>query len=148
MEGNVVKQKARLVAKGFSQVAGEDFEETYAAVVRLESLWLTVAVAVQLGLHVWQVNFVSVYLDSIPSHTIYMQVPQGLPGGEGKVYLLLKTLYGLMQGGCKWWHTLDKTYTLGYMMSRQIVAYGHRSLGESTNHQHLHGQCLWCLNNG
>lgn len=118
-EGNIVKRKARLVAKGFSQIVGKDFEETYAAVVCLESLRMSIAIAAQLGLAIWQVDFVSAYLNSVPSHTIYMQVPPGLAGGEGKVCLLLKTLYGLMQGGRDWWHTLDDAYTeLGYTTSR------------------------------
>ena len=34
----VVQQKVCLVAKGYLQVAGEDFNETYVAVVHLESL--------------------------------------------------------------------------------------------------------------
>ena len=51
-KGNVVKWKTRLVAKGFLQVAAEDFGETYATIVRLESLRLTIAVIVQLGLHI------------------------------------------------------------------------------------------------
>ena len=95
----MIRRKARLVAKGYSQVAGEDFEETYAAVVRLESLRISAAVAAKLGLHIWQVDFVSAYLNSVPEHTVYMHVPPGFQGGEGKVCRLLKTLYGMMQGG-------------------------------------------------
>ncbi|GLB45566.1 putative reverse transcriptase (RNA-dependent DNA polymerase) [Lyophyllum shimeji] len=118
-DGNIVRRKARLVAKGFSQVHGEDFDETYAAVVRLESIRMTIAIAAQLGMHLWQVDFVSAYLNSVLSHTVYMQVPPGFRGGEGKVCLLLKTLYGMMQGGYDWWHTLDKAYIeLGYKPSR------------------------------
>lgn len=49
-EGTVTQRKARLVTKGYSQVAGEDFDETYAAVVRLESLRMSMAVAAQEGL--------------------------------------------------------------------------------------------------
>ena len=37
-KGNIIQCKARLVAKGYSQVAGEDFDETYAVVMCLESL--------------------------------------------------------------------------------------------------------------
>jgi hypothetical protein len=36
--GVVTKNKARLVAKGYAQVAGLDFEETFALVARLESI--------------------------------------------------------------------------------------------------------------
>jgi len=41
----VEKRKARTVAKGFTQVIGEDYEETYASVTRLESVCLVCAVA-------------------------------------------------------------------------------------------------------
>jgi hypothetical protein len=34
--GVVTRNKARLVAKGYAQVAGLDFEETFAPVARLE----------------------------------------------------------------------------------------------------------------
>jgi hypothetical protein len=34
----VIRNKARLVAKGFAQVAGLDFEKTFAPVARLESI--------------------------------------------------------------------------------------------------------------
>lgn len=118
-EGNIVKRKARLVAKGYTQVRGEDFDETYASVVQLESMRMTVAIAAALGMHVWQVDFTSAYLNSALDHTVYMRPPPGFRGGEGKVLHLKKTLYGLMQGGHNWWNTLDKTYDdLGYLASR------------------------------
>jgi hypothetical protein len=36
--GVVTRNKARLMAKGYAQVAGLDFEETFATVARLESI--------------------------------------------------------------------------------------------------------------
>jgi len=38
------------------------------------------------------------------------QLP-GFDKGEDKVWLLLKTLYGTMQGAHNWAITLDRTYT-------------------------------------
>ena len=58
-EGEVMRRKAWLVAKGYSQVAGQDFEDIYVAVVYPESLCMSAAVAVQEGLDIWQVDFVS-----------------------------------------------------------------------------------------
>ncbi|KAG5730746.1 hypothetical protein E4T56_gene3474 [Termitomyces sp. T112] len=118
-EGNVVRRKAQLVVKGYSQVLGEDYEETYAAVVRLEPLHITIALAAVLNLEIWQVDFVAAYLNSVPEFQIFMEVLPGFPGGEGKVVELLKTLYGLMQGGKHWFWTLDAAYkNLGYHTSR------------------------------
>ncbi|KAG6863829.1 hypothetical protein C0991_002822 [Blastosporella zonata] len=52
--------------------------------VHLESLRMTVTVAAHLGLHMWQVDFVSTFLNSELTHTVYMRVPPGFWGGEGK----------------------------------------------------------------
>ena len=84
-EGDVIRRKACLVAKGFSQVAGEDFDKTYAAVVQLKSLHMSAAIAAQEGLEIWQVDFISAYLNSIPEHKVYIHLPPVFPGGEGKL---------------------------------------------------------------
>jgi len=82
-DGNVIKRKARLVAKGFSQVQGEDFDETYAAVARLESFRIAMAIAAQKGMKIWQVDFVSAYLNSDCQYDVYMELPPGFaPQGE------------------------------------------------------------------
>jgi hypothetical protein len=41
----VTRNKTRLVAKGYAQVAGLDFEETFAPVTRLESIRILLAYA-------------------------------------------------------------------------------------------------------
>jgi hypothetical protein len=41
--GVVTRNKARLVAKGYAQVAGLDFEETFAPMARLESIRILLA---------------------------------------------------------------------------------------------------------
>ena len=56
-KGDIVKRKAWLVAKGYTQIQGEDFDETYASVVCLESMWMTIAMAVMLSMHIWQIDF-------------------------------------------------------------------------------------------
>ena len=49
-EGHIVARKAQLVVKGFMQILGEDYDETYASVMKLESVWLVCAIATSLGL--------------------------------------------------------------------------------------------------
>jgi len=44
-KGEIEKRKARTVAKGYTQVIGEDYNETYASVARLESVRLVCAIA-------------------------------------------------------------------------------------------------------
>ncbi|EEA19268.1 hypothetical protein PMAA_015260 [Talaromyces marneffei ATCC 18224] len=47
-DGRIERFKARLVARGFSQQEGLDFEDTFAPVIRLESLRVLFAIAVML----------------------------------------------------------------------------------------------------
>jgi len=76
-DGNVIKWKARLITKGFSQVQEEDFNERYAVVAHLESFCITMAVAAQKWLKIWQVNFISAYLNSDCQYNVYMELPPG-----------------------------------------------------------------------
>jgi len=55
-DGSVERHKARLVAQGFSQKFGADYDETFCPVVRLESLRTVIALAVQNGLKLHQVE--------------------------------------------------------------------------------------------
>jgi hypothetical protein len=118
--GSIVSHKARLVAKGFTQVLGEDYDETYASVARLESVRLICAVAASLGLRLWQVDFVSAFLNSNNAFELYMEQPPGFEeGGKDNVWLLLKTLYGTMQGAHDWARNLHYTYEEhGYYTSK------------------------------
>jgi len=63
-DGIVERRKARTVVKGFTQMIGEDYNETYALVACLESVHLVCAIAASQGLRLWQVNFVSAFLNS------------------------------------------------------------------------------------
>jgi hypothetical protein len=62
-DGSVDRRKASLVAKGFTQKPGIDFNETFAPVARLGSIRLLMAIAVELGLQVHQLDFTSAYLN-------------------------------------------------------------------------------------
>lgn len=130
--GIITSRKARLVAKGFTQVLGEDYDETYASVARLESVRLVCAIAASLGLRLWQVDFVSAFLNSDNSYEVYMEQPPGFEeGGGDDVWLLLKTLYGTMQGAHDWAQTLEKTYQgHGYTTSRADPQVRFRAQGD------------------
>ena len=120
-EGNRIKDKARLVGKGYTQQLGVDYNETWAAVTRLESVRMTAAVAAKLNLKLWRLDFVGAYLNSLTKEDIYMKQPEGFvePGTEDYVCKLVHTIYGTMQGGHDWYKTLSKTYDdLGYITSR------------------------------
>jgi hypothetical protein len=117
---DIVAHKARLVAKGFTQVLGKDYDETYASVACLESVRLVCAIAASLGLYLWQADFISAFLNSDNAFEVYMEQPPGFEeGGDDRVWLLLKTLYGTMQGAHDWACTLEQAYVKqGYYSSK------------------------------
>ena len=117
-DGNLTGRKARLVAKGFTQIPGVDFFETYASVVRYESLRMNLAIAAANNMETWQVDYVAAYLNSKPQAEIYIELPDGAKV-QGKIGKLNKTLYGTMDGAYNWWETLDAEMSeLGYYRSK------------------------------
>ena len=106
-DGSVQRYKARLVAQGFKQKYGTDFDETFCPVVRQESLRLLMALSVQHGLTLHQIDITTALgkLDKV----VYMQLPNGYAckGKEKYVYKLNKCIYGLKQSPCCWNLTLD-----------------------------------------
>jgi len=58
------KRNARIIAKGYTQVIGEDYNKTYMLVTHLESVWLVCVIAATRKLYLWQVNFISAFLNS------------------------------------------------------------------------------------
>jgi hypothetical protein len=61
--GVVTRNKARLVAKGYAQVAGLDFEETFAPVARLESIHISLAYAAHHSFRLFQMDVKSAFLN-------------------------------------------------------------------------------------
>jgi Reverse transcriptase (RNA-dependent DNA polymerase) len=66
-------------------------------VIRIESLRILLAVAAAEDLEVHQMNMVTAYLAGELKEEIYMAIPQGLTGTDGKVCRLKKSLYSLKQ---------------------------------------------------
>ena len=100
--GQVIKHKARLVAQGFSQVPGLDFYDTFAPVIRMDSLRMILAIAAQRGMTLRQFDVVGAYLNAELEEEVYMRQPPGYDDGSGRVCRLLKALYGLKQAGRQW----------------------------------------------
>ena len=44
-DGEIIRNKSRLVAQGYTQVEGVDFDESFAPVVRLESIQILISIA-------------------------------------------------------------------------------------------------------
>ena len=106
------KHKARLVARGFSQVEGVDFTETFAPVIRFQSLRMLLAIANAEDMLVHQMDVKTAFLYGDIDAEIFMDFPEGMEGAEdGKVCRLNKSLYGLKQSPRCWNQKLDDFLT-------------------------------------
>jgi hypothetical protein len=106
--GVVTRNKARLIAKGYSQVEGLDFGETYAPVVRLESIRILLAYATYHGFKLYQMDVKSVFRNGPIKEEVYVEQPPGFEDSEypNHVYKLSKALYGLKQAPRAWYECL------------------------------------------
>ncbi len=99
------------MAKGFTQVLGKDYGQTYASVTCVELVRFLCNIAAFWGMHLWQLDFVSAFLNSNNTYEIFMEPPLGFKEEDGDgVWLLLKTFYGTMQGAHDWAENLDKMF--------------------------------------
>ena len=93
-----------LVAQGFSQHEGVDFSEIFAPVVKSASLRVFLAICVDHGWQIRQMDIKSAYLNGSISEDIYMCQLRGYEE-SGKEHLLAKLkkgLYGLKQASWEW----------------------------------------------
>ena len=87
--GAVERYKARLVAQGCSQKYGQDYDETFSPVVRFESIRIVIALAVQFGLKLHQMDVTTAFLNGELKENIYMKQPEGY-AAKGKEHLVCK----------------------------------------------------------
>lgn len=105
--GNVIRYKARVVARGCSQKYGQDYEETFAPVVRVESVRYLFALAAKKNLRIFQMDAITAFLQGELLEEVYTQQPEGYNDGSGRVCKLRKAVYGLKQAGRVWNLKLD-----------------------------------------
>jgi hypothetical protein len=106
--GVVTRNKARLVAKGYSQIKGLDFEETYALVVRFESIRILLTYATYHGFQLYQMDVKSAFLNGPIKEEVYVEQPPSFEDSEypNHVYKLSKALYRLKQAPRAWYECL------------------------------------------
>jgi hypothetical protein len=132
--GKVEKLKARLVVKGYMQIAGEDYDETFAPVVRWCTIHVIVAIAKQKSWKIYHMDVKAAFLNGDLKETVYIAQPEGfiITGKEHLVCLLQKALYGLKQSPRTWWETIgEKLASLGLTRSEYNynLFYSRNSIG-------------------
>ena len=92
-----MRNKARLVAKGYNQEFGIDFEESFAPVVRLETIRILLAYASSKGFQLQQMDVKSAFLNGYIKEDIYVEQPPDFECIDlpNHVYKFDKALYGL-----------------------------------------------------
>ena len=102
--------KARLVAKGYDQEIGIDYYETFAPVIKQQSLRLLLAIAINENLIIHHVDISTAFLNGLLDEDVYIEIPEGLKHNylKNEVFKLKKALYGLKQASRTWNRTLVK----------------------------------------
>ncbi|GKB39758.1 putative ribonuclease H-like domain-containing protein [Tanacetum coccineum] len=108
--GIVVRNKARLVAQGYTQEEGNDYDEVFSPVARIEAIRLFFAYASFMGFIVYHIYVKSAFL--------YGTIED--PHFPDKVYKVEKALYGLHQAPRAWYETLA-TYLIENRFRRCII---------------------------
>lgn len=93
-DGGIEKRKAHIIAKGYTQMIGEDYQETYVSVARLESIQLICTIAAAKRLRLWQVDFVSAFLNSNSTYEVFMEQPKRFEEGNQDMVWKLKCYIG------------------------------------------------------
>ena len=94
--GLIRKFKARFCVRGDMQIAGVDFDETFAPVVNWVTVRTLLILSIHLNLSTAQLDYIAAFTQSDIKEDVYVEMPRGLRE-EGYVYKLNKCLYGLRQ---------------------------------------------------
>src|SRR5436190_2447527 len=101
-DGSTERFKARLVARGFSQVHGQDYTETFAPTVKMDTLRLFLATVAAEDLECSQYDIKNAFTESPLKEEIYLEPPKGIPIKKGCIWQALRSLYGLKQAARDW----------------------------------------------
>ena len=112
--GSIEQYKARLVAQGYTQRSGIDYNETFAPVVKFNSMRMIIAIAIAAAgnLKISQFDIKTAFLRGDLEEYIYMKLPKDFErfddeSGDELICHLLKSIYGLKQSARCWYQKID-----------------------------------------
>lgn len=97
---------------------GEDYTETFAPTVRMDTLRVFLAMVAAEDLECRQYDIKNAFTEASLKERIYLSTPEGVPVKKGYELRVLRSLYGLKQSA-RDWNTLCKDYLieLGFAQS-------------------------------
>ncbi|KAL5553897.1 hypothetical protein UlMin_041298 [Ulmus minor] len=109
-DGSIERFKAKLVAKGFTQSYGIDYQETFAPIYKLNTVWVLLSLAVNQDWPLHQLDVKNAFLNGDLEEEVCMTVPPSLENSTNSrmVCKLKKSLYGLKQSPRAWFNRFAK----------------------------------------
>jgi hypothetical protein len=103
-DGSVLKYKARLVGKGYTQVQGQNYNETYAPVPPMRVMRFMFAHSARYNHELENVDVETAFLNGDIEEEVYMMQPEGHVDQAHPEFVcrLRKALYGTKQGARVW----------------------------------------------
>ena len=89
-DGSLERYKARLVAKGYTQTYGIDYLETFALVVKMNTVRVLLSLAANMGWKLQQFDVKNAFLHSDLEEEVYLEVPPGFGSNTEQVVCRLR----------------------------------------------------------
>lgn len=99
--GNIDRYMERLVAKGYTHKYRIDYGDTFASVVKINTIRIQISIALNEDWPLKQFDVKNAFLNGCLEEEVYMEPPPGIIC-RGKVCKLKKALYGLKQSPRVW----------------------------------------------
>jgi hypothetical protein len=83
------------MARGFSQRYDIDYQDTFAPIIRMNSLRVLLIIITVKDLKYHQININNAFTESVNTEIIYISSSDGVRITKKRVFKILKSLYGL-----------------------------------------------------
>eukprot|EP00633_Aureoumbra_lagunensis_P010711 CAMPEP_0197341088 /NCGR_PEP_ID=MMETSP0892-20130614/46048_1 /TAXON_ID=44058 ORGANISM="Aureoumbra lagunensis, Strain CCMP1510" /NCGR_SAMPLE_ID=MMETSP0892 /ASSEMBLY_ACC=CAM_ASM_000538 /LENGTH=1284 /DNA_ID=CAMNT_0042845965 /DNA_START=532 /DNA_END=4386 /DNA_ORIENTATION=- len=108
--GNYLKHKARMVLKGFLSNLGSDFFGSFAPMSMMTTTRSLFALAARYNLKVWHSDVPNAFVQALIDTDVSVKLPKGIylddpdsnKFGNGRIPMLIRSLYGLRSAPLNW----------------------------------------------